>query len=266
MPEAGRVPVGVDPSKPNAARVFNYLLGGKDNYEVDQMVAHRMLAVDPATRTLAWFSRQFLLHGVRMAAEQGIRQFIDIGAGIPITPDVHEVAREIEPAARVVSIDYDPVVHAHANALLAGTPGVTSMLADVRAPVEMIVRLRSDHAIDFSQPVAVLIVGVLHFVMDDEDPYGIIARFRDVMAPGSLLVYTQAGSTTAPEFMARTGMDTDNSPAQVAYRTQEQAARFLDGFEVVGPGVTPIQQWLGDDLPETKLVLFGGIGRKPEDP
>ncbi|MFQ6328800.1 SAM-dependent methyltransferase [Nocardia sp. CWNU-33] len=122
MPEAERVPSGADPTKPNAARVYNYMLGGKDNYEVDQMVAHRMLAVAPDTRTLAWFCRQFLLHSVQLAAEAGVRQFIDIGAGIPISPNVHEVAQQVDASARVVSIDYDPVVYAHGNALLAGVP------------------------------------------------------------------------------------------------------------------------------------------------
>ncbi|MFD0000380.1 SAM-dependent methyltransferase [Nocardia sp. NPDC127526] len=266
MAEAGRVPVGADPSQPNAARVYNYLLGGKDNYEVDQQVAHRMLAVDPATRRLAWFSRRFLLYGVELAARHGIRQFLDLGAGIPIAPHVHEVARKEQPAARVVAVDYDPVVHAHTNALLAGTPGVTSLLADVRDTEELIDRLRTEELVDFTQPVALLIVGVLHFIMDEEKPHEVIARFRDVLAPGSYLVFTQASDSTAAEFMNQTGDDTGGSPAQVAYRSREQAQRFLDGFEDMEKGLAPLQQWFDTELLITKLVIYGGIGRKPAPP
>ncbi|QLY34374.1 SAM-dependent methyltransferase [Nocardia huaxiensis] len=246
---------------PNAARVYNYLLGGKDNYEVDQMVAHRMLAVAPETKALAWFSRKFMLNSVKMAAEQGIRQFVDIGAGIPIAPNVHEIVHAVEPEARVVAADYDPVVIAHFNAALGSAPGVTTMLADVRAP-DLLDRLQTEQHIDFTRPVAIVLVGVLHFIMDDEKPYEVVARLRDAMAPGSYLIFTQGGDTTTEEFKQRTGMDTAKSSAQPAYRTHEETLRFLDGFEIVEPGLVPVQQWLGDDLPDTQLVLFGGIGRK----
>ncbi|MET7767867.1 SAM-dependent methyltransferase [Nocardia sp. NPDC005366] len=259
---AKRVPEGADPNRPNAARVYNYMLGGKDNYEVDQLFAHRMLAVAPDTRTTAWFSRRFLLRAVEMAARAGVRQFIDIGAGIPISPNVHEVAQEIEPTARVVAVDYDPVVHVHANALLASSPGVTSMLGDIRQPDIIIERLRSEQLIDFDQPVAILIVGVLHYVMDDEDPAGIVARLRDELAPGSYLAFTHGSVDTHEDFIAQSSDTTAGSSSQPRYRTGDEVSRLLDGFDLLEPGVVPVQDWLDDDLPSTNLVLLGGIGRK----
>lgn len=263
MSEDNRVPVGVDPFRPNAARVYNYMLGGKDNYEADQMVARRMLSVAPDTKTLAWFSREFLLRAVRMAAENGIRQFIDIGAGIPISPNVHEVAQGIQASALVASIDYDPVVHAHTNASLAGAHGVTPILADIRSPEEIIDRVQTEAGIDWNEPVAILIVGVLHFVMDDEKPTEIITRFRDAMAPGSFLAFTHASDRTHDDFMYLSSSDTRDSPAQVRFRPPAQVQQFLDGFDVVAPGLVEVQDWLEGDLPITKLVVLGAIGRKP---
>ncbi|MEV6769342.1 SAM-dependent methyltransferase [Nocardia sp. NPDC051030] len=261
MAQSNRAPIGVDPTRPNAARVYNFMLDGKDNYEADRVVAERMLAIAPDTKTLAWFSRRFLLNAVRAAAQEGIEQFIDIGAGIPISPNVHEVAQEFEPSARVVAVDHDPVVFAHTNALLAGEPGVTSMLADIRA-TDLIERLRTEGGIDFDQRVAILIVGVLHFIMDDENPAELVARFRDVMAPGSLLAFTHACTNTHPDFIRQSSGDLASTPAQVAFRTTEQVEPFLEGFEVIEPGVVPVQEWLNGELPSTRLVVLGGVGRK----
>ncbi|MGW6334334.1 SAM-dependent methyltransferase [Nocardia rhamnosiphila] len=160
QPEIERVPQGVDPHEPRSARVFDYLLGGKDNYEVDRALAHRILAVAPETRSLAWFSRKFLLHAVRTAATAGVRQFVDLGSGIPTSPNVHEVAHETHPAARVAYVDNDPVVFVHCNALMGNHPGVTALHADVRRPAELIRRLETESGIDFAAPVAILLVGV----------------------------------------------------------------------------------------------------------
>ncbi|WP_063039750.1 SAM-dependent methyltransferase [Nocardia pseudovaccinii] len=259
---ADRAPTGVDPSKPNAARVYNYLLGGKDNYEIDQRVADRMLAVAPDTKTTAWFSRKFLLQAAEDAAAAGIQQFIDIGAGIPISPNVHEAVQKVDPAARVVMIDYDPVVHAHTNALLSGTSGVASVLADLRRTDELIERARTVGGINWAQPVAILMVGVLHFIMDDEHPAEIVACLRNAMAPGSVLAFTHGSVYTDGELMAQMDGDTSGTTAQCVFRTGEDIAAFLDGFEEVDPGVVPVQEWLGDDLPRTRLVILGAIGRK----
>lgn len=265
MPALDRVP-GMNPNVPTSARIWDYMLGGKDNYEVDREVAHRILAIAPDTRPLAWFIRRFLVTAVQQAAKAGIDQFIDLGTGIPTSPTVHEIARKINPSANVVYIDNDPVVRAHCEALLADTaPGLTAIEADIRRPQEIIDRLRTGALIDFSEPVAVLALGVLHHVMDEENPYQILATLRDALAPGSLFAFTHASDETHPEIISRTHEDTNNSPAQCRFRRPAEIEKFLDGFDIRGPGVVPVQQWLDGDLPLTHMVVFGGIGVKPAD-
>ncbi len=263
MSDARRAPEGVDTSKPNSARVYDYLLGGKDNYEVDRQVANRMLLVAPDTRITAWFSRQFLIQAVQTAAAAGVRQFIDLGAGIPTTPAVHEVAQKIDADARIAAVDYDPVVYAHSNALLAGIPGVTPILADIRDIDELIGRLRSEAAVDFDRPVAVMLCGVLHFIMDDERPDEIIARLAEVMAPGSYLALTQGSTDSTEAFTSQARRDLTDSPSRFVFRSAAQTAALLDGFEILAPGIVPLQNWLDGELPATDLVIFGGICRKP---
>ncbi len=253
---------GLNPAVPSSARIYDYMLGGKDNYEVDRQVAHRMLAIAPDTKTLAWFIRQFLVRAVESAADAGIKQFIDLGAGIPTSPNVHEVARAIEPSARVVYIDNDPVVRAHCDALLANSPGLSVMQADIRRPHEIIDRLRAESRIDFDEPIAVLMIGVLHYVMDEEKPADILAAFRDAMAPGSYLAITHGSSETNPDFISQSQSDTENTPSQVRYRSAAEIEALMAGFELIPPGVAPAQQFLRTDLPATRLVIYGGLGRK----
>ncbi|MFI5779737.1 SAM-dependent methyltransferase [Nocardia sp. NPDC051570] len=262
MPGHRRVPEGVDPTKPNAARVYDYLLGGKDNYEVDRVVAQRMLATAPDNRTLAWFSRQFLIRGVELALDAGVRQFLDLGAGIPTSPAVHEVAHKHDPAIRVVSVDYDPVVFAHSNAMLSGVAGVHPMLADVR-DLDLVDRLRGENLVDFDQPVAILLVGVLHYIMADEAPAEMLARFRDAMAPGSFLAFTQGSDDSDRGFMDQARRDTTGTTAQFCFRSAAETTALLDGFDILPPGVVTIQDWLGGELPPTLLRILAGIVRKP---
>ncbi|KZM74343.1 hypothetical protein AWN90_24960 [Nocardia terpenica] len=263
VPKLGRVPEGIEPSKPNAARVYNYLLGGRDNYEVDRAFAERMLAVAQHSWIIARLGRLFLLHAVRLAAEAGVRQFIDLGAGLPTSPNVHEVAQKVDPAARAVYIDYDPVVHAHANAYLDGVPGVTPMLADIRRPHDIIDRLRADALIDFTEPVAALLVGVLHHVMDDEHPAEIITRFRDAMATGSYLVFTHPSTDIAPADYQQLSHYTAGSSCQFVCRSPAEVTRWFDGFDFIGRGVIPIQHWLDNNTLVTHPTWLGGICRKP---
>ncbi|MFC9433413.1 SAM-dependent methyltransferase [Nocardia sp. NPDC057030] len=254
--------MGVDPYKPNSARIYNYMLGGKDYYEADREYAERVLRVAPDSKALAQMSRRFLLRGVTRAAEAGIRQFIDVGAGIPISPSVYDAAREVDPSVRVISVDSDPVVHAHATAMLSGSSGNTPMWADLRDPDDLIERLRSEALIDFARPVAVLIVGVLHFIMDDECPAEIIARLRAVMAPGSHLILTHATSDSDSNFIRQAMSATKGSSAVPALRSSTEIATYLDGFEVLDPGLAPIQDWLDDDLPATRVEILGCVCTK----
>ncbi|MFG1795439.1 SAM-dependent methyltransferase [Nocardia sp. NPDC049149] len=260
MADVSRPPMGVDPYTPNSARAYNYMLGGKDNYEADQLFAERVLEVAPDSRALAHMSRRFLLRGVRLAAMAGVRQFIDIGAGIPISPSVAEVARQVDPSSRVVAIDFDPVVYAHWTA----TPSeATPMLADLRHPDDLIDRLRTEELIDFTQPVAILIVGVLHFIHDKDHPAQIIARLRDEMAPESYLVFTHASSEGDQSFTSHADAATRGSSSRPSLRPCADVAGFLDGFKVLDPGLTPIQRWLDDGSPTTLVEILGCVCRKP---
>ncbi|MFI6215610.1 SAM-dependent methyltransferase [Nocardia brasiliensis] len=255
-----RTPQPFDPGALNAARVYDYLLGGKDYREVDQDMGNEMLSRAPEIKTVVWFARSFMLKAVQMAADAGIRQFIDLGSGIPTPPNVHEAAREIEPTAQVVYVDYDPVVFAHCDALLAGPKGVAALLGDIRRPGEILDQIKNQTLIDFSEPVAVTLVGVLHYVMDDEHPTEIVAAFRDVMAPGSMLAIAH-GSTDSSAEVLQVLTATAGTSAQVCFRSPAQTAAFLNGFELLEPGVVPVQEWLRPDLPKTRLVMDAAIGR-----
>lgn len=260
--EGRPAPEGVDPTKPNAARIYNYLLGGKDNYEADRIVAHRMLSLAPDNRTVASFSREFLTGAARLAAEAGIRQFVDIGSGIPTSPSVYEVITQVDPDIRLAYIDYDPVVFAHTNAMYDGTPGVTTMLGDFRDPDDIIARLPTEAGIDLAEPIAMLLVGVLHFVLEDEAPGVVMSRFHEVMAPGSYVAFTHGATESDETWVTQTVTDTVGSTAQFVFRSRADVATIFKEFDLLDPGVAPIQHWLGDDLPETRMVVIGGIARK----
>ncbi|MEU4574275.1 SAM-dependent methyltransferase [Nonomuraea sp. ATR24] len=270
MTELERVPPGVDPGVPSSARVYDYLLGGKDHVAVDRAVAERLLAVAPDSRLVARANRIFLVRAVRHLAEQGVRQFIDVGAGIPTSPSVHEVAREVHPACRVIYVDYDPVVRLHAQVLLADSPGVESIQADLRRPADILTDPHVTGLIDFDQPVGVLLVGIFHFVKHEEDPAGIIAAFRKRMAPGSHLVLSHAMLESDPEARGELYRATANTPAHPTFRSRDEVLALLDGFDLIGPGLVPVQDWRlagDDDIPlmdgMPKLRIDGAVGRVP---
>ncbi|MFC9895012.1 SAM-dependent methyltransferase [Nocardia sp. NPDC127579] len=260
-PEINRTPHPFDTEEMNSARLYDYLLGGKDNYSSDRDMARRMLSSAPELKTLAWFTRSFMRKAVEITATVGIRQFLDLGSGIPSSPNVHEIAREIDPSAQVVYVDYDPVVVAHCDALLTKPKGISALLGDVRRPHDLLDELSHRGLIDLDEPVAITLVSVLHYVMDDEDPAGIIAALRDRMAPGSYLTITHGSSESAPEILEVLTNMKDTS-AQVDFRSRAQTEAFLTGFELLDPGVVPVQEWLRSDLPETRMVMLGAIGRK----
>ncbi|MFI6213313.1 SAM-dependent methyltransferase [Nocardia brasiliensis] len=254
-----RVPV-YHPFVPSSARIWEYLRGGKDYYDPDEKIADRMLALAPDSGRVAMLVRVFLCRAVRLAAEAGVRQFIDLGTGLPAFASVHEVACEVEPASRVVYIDNDPMVCAHCDALLAHR---TVVQADIRRPAEIIGQLKDQGLIDFREPVAVLMVGVLDHVMDEEDPAGIVAVFRGAMAPGSYLALAHGSTETDAEFIYQTQADTLATPAQLCYRSPAEIEKFMVAFELLPPGIAPIQEFLADAsyLPDMRWVFSGGIGR-----
>ncbi|HZD73887.1 MAG TPA: SAM-dependent methyltransferase [Actinomycetota bacterium] len=257
-------PTDFDSSTPNFARVYDYLLDGKDNFAVDQAIAEEALAVAPELRVMARENRAFLRRAVRfLAAEAGIRQFLDIGTGLPTQGNVHEVAQAVAPGARVVYVDADPVVVVHGRALLAGSDKVAIIQADLRRPEELLDDPQLRGLIDLTEPVAVLLVAVLHGITEAEDPVGIVARIRDAVAPGSYLVLSHSSAEGLAEVSARVGAVLGRA-APFVPRTRAQVLRFMEGFELVEPGLVQVPQWRPADAvanPEGAWI-YGAVGRK----
>jgi O-methyltransferase involved in polyketide biosynthesis len=257
-----------DPAVPNPARMWNYWLGGKDNFAADRELAERVLEVMPSMPFIAQAARLFLIDAVhRLATVHGIRQFLDIGTGLPTADNTHDVAQRAAPESRIVYVDHDPVVLTHAQALLSSSPeGATDYLqADLR-DTETILKGAS-RTLDLSRPVAVLLVAVLHFIPDADDPYAIVARLMDAVPSGSYLVMAHGASDIAPEAAAEmTRRYNKMSSVPVTLRNREQVARFFDGLDLLPPGLVPISQWgLSGHIDATVGGLAGycGIGRKP---
>jgi SAM-dependent methyltransferase len=261
-------PAGVDVNIPNVARMYDYYLGGKDNYAADRETADQVLAVAPQVRTAVQENRGFLARAVSfLAGEAGIGQFLDIGSGLPTQRNVHEIAASARPGSRVVYSDYDPVVVTHGDALLSGPESVSFVRADVRRPDLILDHPEVRRLIDFRRPVAVLLVAILNFVRDDEDPAGLVAQLRDVMAPGSYLVLSHGTREKHTEVAGRIEdvYDRSKATAQAVLRTHDQILPFFDGFELVPPGLVYAPQWRPDapraaDDPGTGMTL-AGVGR-----
>jgi hypothetical protein len=263
MGEDVGMPADTDPTKPSAARIYDYLLGGKDNYAVDRAAADKVLAVAPDQRRLARANRAFAMRALRVLAADGISQFIDLGTGFPSSPSVHEVARQASPAARVVYVDHDPIVHAHNTALLADDDQVASVQADIRGPQAILGHPDVARLIDFGRPVGVLCAAVLHLVSDAEDPAGIIAQYRDRMAPGSGLVLSQFTSESDQEAMAELRAVAAGTPVETYFRPRDQILRFFDGFDLLEPGLVDVREWRPDSVTSpTRLKILGAVGQK----
>ncbi|MEU0872933.1 SAM-dependent methyltransferase [Nocardia brasiliensis] len=248
-----------DPDVASSARIWDYLRCGKDHLEIDRDIADQMLMLAPDARTVAWFVQAFQRQTTRSAVDAGIAQFIDLGPGIP--PDRSEtvaaIARAVIPSARVAYIDNDPVPVVHYDAWHANKPGLTALQADIRDPHGLIEALKADETIDFTEPIALSALNVLDYVLDEEDPAAVLAAFREVMAPGSRLTITHSSITSDPDLIARYHADTVNTPAQAVFRSSAEIATLTAGFDLTSPGLVPVQQLLGDDLPVTRMVVLG---------
>ncbi|HEY9243003.1 MAG TPA: SAM-dependent methyltransferase [Streptosporangiaceae bacterium] len=256
--------MGLDPSQPAAARIYDYLLGGKDNYAVDRAAAERVLAVAPDQRRLARANRAFAIRATRTLAASGVRQFLDLGTGFPTSPSVHEAARQADPAARAVYVDHDPVVHVHNAALLAGDDQVAAVQADIRQPATVLSHPEVTRLIDFAEPVGVLCVAVLHLVPDSEQPAGIVAQYRDAMSAGSFLVLSQFASESDPAAMAGLHAVAAGTPVQTYFRPKAAIEGFFTGFELLEPGLSWVEDWRPDNTAvPTRLRIAGAVGRKP---
>jgi hypothetical protein len=257
-------PRGVDPSTPHIARMYDYWLGGKDNFAADREAAQKIVEISGG-RVLRGvrLNRAFLRRAVRTATAAGVRQFLDLGSGLPTQDNVHQVAG---PGARVVYADYDPVVRAHGQALLAGVDGVAVIEADLRRPAEILEHPHVRELIDFGEPVAILFVAVLHFVHDEYDPAGLVARFGDAVASGSHLILSHLSRDAFPDKMAETEQVYERSSAGMVARPRAEILRFFDGFELLDPGLVGPTEWRPEDLNPwsgEKFAGLVGVGRKP---
>jgi SAM-dependent methyltransferase len=261
------VPAEVDLSRPSAARVYDYYLGGSHNLEVDRRMAREAISLWPDLPEIMQANRAFLRRSVRYLAGQGITQFLDIGSGIPTVGNVHEAAQQAHPRARVVYVDNDPVAVAHSRAILAGDALTAVVHGDLREPETILEDPAVRATFDLDQPVAVLMVAVLHFVGDEDDPLGAVARIRDQLAPGSHLVLSHASDEGRPEAAASHRELYSRTPTPMTMRSREQIAGFFDGFDLVDPGLVWLPLWRPDDphaateRPE-RTTGFAGVGRR----
>jgi hypothetical protein len=260
----------IDTSRPHPARMYNYYLGGKDNYQVDREAAEQVLRVVPDVRAMARENRAFMQRAVRfLVGEAGIRQIIDVGTGIPSAGNVHEIARGVADHVRVVYVDNDPIVHVHASALLSGTGTTGIVLADLREPEAILAHPKIRELIDFAQPLAVLLVAIMHFVTDEENPGRIVRVFRDAMPPGSYLVLSHGtGDHHTEEKAGHAAGVYQRATAPLVLRSRSRIEELFDGFTLIEPGLVQTPLWRpeqprrkGKNLPGTGI--YAGIGYLP---
>jgi hypothetical protein len=257
----------IDPTVPNVARVWNYLVGGRDNFEADRSAARQLVAASPVMAQVGPASRAFLRRTVRyLTAEAGIRQFLDIGTGLPTAGNTHDVAQGIAPEARIVYVDNDPVVLAHARALLTSTPGgATSYIdADARDPARIIAE--AGKTLDFGAPVAVVMIDILNFIVGSAEVTRILAALRAAVVPGSYLVIMQPACDLEPALDAAQRFWNDVSPVPVVLRARAEVTAWAAGLDLVPPGVVPVCEWRpgdGDPVLSMAIPLHGFAARKP---
>ncbi|MEU9028084.1 SAM-dependent methyltransferase [Streptomyces sp. NPDC048383] len=268
-------PAGIDISVPSVSRIYDYYLGGSHNFEVDRQAARRAMEFMPGLPKVMQANRAFMRRAVRHAVAEGITQFLDIGSGIPTFGNVHEIAHAASTEANVVYVDHDPVAVAHSRAVLDGDERTGVVAADLRKPHEILAAPEVGGLLDLNRPVALLLVAVLHFIEDADDPYAAVAELRDALAPGSLLVLTHASFEGIPLTQEVAGgvvtvyRDIRNP---LVMRTREQVGGFFDGFDLLEPGLVSMPDWRPDraealaegDEPEDPYAFsgFGGVGRK----
>ncbi|MGH3251574.1 MAG: SAM-dependent methyltransferase [Trebonia sp.] len=261
----------IDTSVPSVARIYDYLLGGKDNFAADREAAERQAAAVPQLPSMARQNREFLRRAVRFVAGQGVTQFLDLGSGLPTNENVHEVAQRVQPDARVVYVDIDSIAVSHARALLAGQR-TEAIWGDLCRPDEILADPDVRKLIDFGQPVAVLAVSVLHSIADESDPAGAMARLRAVMAPGSYLVISHAavspGHVVGAKRLSKAARElADSIPrtATVPGRTRDEIAAFFGDLTLVEPGLTDIGAWRQEGEQDTVTSdvfrMLGGVAR-----
>jgi SAM-dependent methyltransferase len=259
-------PAEFDPDRPSAARVYDYYLGGASNLKVDRDFGKKVLEILPEARDYALYNRAFLRRAVRYCASNGVRQFLDIGAGIPTVGHTHEIAQQIDPSCRVVYVDNDALAVAHSELLLTDNPHTAAVHADIRAPGAILNARDTRRLLDFDEPIAVLMVALLHFISAADDPNGLLKRYHEALVPGSYLVMSHAtdeGLNVRVGAAAEMYQVTDR-PAYM--RDRAQITELFDGFELVEPGVVRTPEWRPDSPTEVvdpdRAAALGGVGKK----
>jgi hypothetical protein len=272
MTDLTRSPVdGIDISKPHPARMYDFYLQGKDYYEVDEAAAAHVEVVFPTIRITARTNRQFMHRATRwLASEAGIRQFLDIGTGIPTSPNLHQVAQEVAPETHVVYADYDPIVLRHAEALMrSGPEGRTAYIqADVRDPQTILSAERLHRTLDLTRPVALSLNALLHFVPDENHPYEIVATLLDAIPSGSYLALSHCTPDFAPEMWEKVAEVYRQGGIPVQVRSRDEVLRFFDGLEMVEPGLSVPHRWRPDGrsvegATDAAVSMYAAVARKP---
>jgi SAM-dependent methyltransferase len=260
------IPDAIDRDKPSAARMYDYVLGGGHNLAADRALVEQILQVQPEIRQMALMNRAFLRRAVMFMVEQGIRQFLDLGSGIPTVGNVHEIAQQADPSTRVVYVDNEPVAVAHSELLLQDNPSAVVVEADITEPDAVLGAADTRRMLDFGQPIGLLAVTVGHYIPPERNPAGIFAAYRDALVPGSLLAITHVTrdfvtvkDEELTEMMKR-------SQHNVFFRTRAEVMALFTGFELLEPGLVTTSQWRPDRDTETVDPeadgLYAGIGRK----
>jgi hypothetical protein len=254
------IPPEIDLERPSPARMYDFALGGKDNFDVDRAAVAQVAQVIPEFREVALANRGFLIRAVDTMARLGIDQFIDVGTGIPTSPNVHEVAQQIHPDARVVYVDNDPIVMAHNRALRSRRPGVLTLLCDLRQPASVMDDPGVRKHLDFDRPIGLLFVAVLHFVRRDLG-VEVVNQFRRALPAGSYLaISTACADGTAPGVITRLEQVYSKSPAPMVLRTRDQVEQLLEGVDLLAPGLVDVTQWRDDQAP-LPIRILSGVGK-----
>ena len=258
-----RVAEDPDVTRPNSARMYDYFLGGAQNFAVDRDAAEQAAVAFPHIRVGARVNRSYLGRAVAYLADNGVDQFLDLGSGIPTVGNVHEIAHRHNPDARVAYVDYEPVAVAHARRLLAGDPLVSITHADIRQPDTVLAEVKSQ--LDFTRPVAVLAMAILHFLPDSDDPYGMLASYRAACVPGSYLAISHGSQVTLTDEQIRRFLTAyERTPTPALFRSVPEIRRLLAGYELVDPGLVLLPQWhpteLVSDSAAAESNIYGGVG------
>jgi len=253
----------VDINRPSPSRIYDYLLGGCHNFAADREVARALLDLEPATALVAKANRAFLHRAVRELVGLGIDQFLDIGSGIPTIGNVHEIAQSLRPGARVVYVDIDPVAVAHSQLILGDNPDAGVIQADLRDTTEILTHPVAKSLLDPSRPIAVLLVGMLHFLSDDDEIAGCLRRLSEHLAPGSHLVLSHLLKVLPPDEQSPAHERYNRSVTAVTLRSRERIEALFAGFELIEPGLVTTTRWRPDSEPAADVPMLSGVGRLP---